>query len=675
VGIGQGILQGPDYALKKVTHFGSAGKNLPTALNQLFIDEVAGMMQNYGAGEVMPKYLDGLTALNLGDIEILKALHICRKFFQFIDGVIVSASGKAENSSSGGLAIPRILELLEPIHAQCEVTTVAEFSIAGEYSPFIVPLIEMVDTCIRMTVPTEIPSITDAIEMYLKQQIDIEYCQCLVEINGGRWSEWRKMIQTRREKLHPHDIINLWRRDMIDDAGVNQRLQELGIINEDERQNLLDLATEVPTITDLLRFITKNVFNDDVVKRFKLDDAIDRAVKGPLPKWLKANGINQEALTAFWREHWQRPAWGHAAEMVYRLRPEKFGIGEGQLGTTLDDFKLLLLETDWLPFWGDRMAEILYKPIPMRQLIQAYAIGQLTKDRLIGGLQDVGYSLDTATEFATTADFRRHKALEGSEWVRDYQRYGINRNTAFNLLKADGYQDDEINAVLDVADFKADIVNQEACVTEITKRIISGDLAPLDARHMLTTFNLDANQIDKILTRTQCYHKTKERHEKALPVCDYYMKGLIGPADFLSRMINQGYTDEDAKLALKRCNIRLTEQEAKQAQRELDKAKRLQANTRKAARARERMANDLVKVAEHGAKVNGSLPEQEAAAVTRGLTQIMGQYGMSYEVAHAIIMDARLSWPSKGPIDIYQTIVDAAAARSEIPSPEGNGSA
>jgi hypothetical protein len=53
----------------------------------------------------------------------------------------------------------------------------------------------------------------------------------------------------------------------------------------------------------------------------------------------------------------------------------------------------------------------------------------------------------------------------------------------------------------------------------------------------------------------------------------------------------------------------------------------------------------------------------------------MDQYGMPYEVAHSIIMDARLSWPSKGPVDVYQSIVDAGRAREEIPTETGNGAA
>jgi len=352
--------------------------------------------------------------------------------------------------------------------------------------------------------------------------------------------------------------------------------------------------------------------------------------------------------------------------MVQRLRPEKYGEGEGALTTTEDDFKLLLLENDWLPFWQPRMVEISYRPLHRTDAKNAYINGDIDRATYVSYAQDNGYKADLANTLADLADTMRFKAVKNHAVMKLYEKNGMSRTRAIEFLKADGYDDDEIAQAFIEVDELTDAEAKAKCVAAVVKKYQAGGLDETELRTQLLRFQLDQTQIESVFRRECLERKSKEKHETASTLCDWYSNGLITPDDFSTRLVALGYNSEDAMNVLSRCNQKISERSRK----ELEKAKKSAEAAEKAKQAAalkaELKRQDLLKFADAAAKITGDLTSQVAESIRLGMNQIKNQFGYDEDTAYRIAMAVRDRLPKKGPLSLVEWIMQAGAAWPEL---------
>lgn len=666
VAIGNGLIENKSFQFDHLKSRGGQAITIASSLVQAWTDEIVRQFSNVPSGQVLGPYRQALSSIGLCDVNRHIALMTCKRFFEYVDSITahadftVDGSGEKHTSSS--------VNLLDVIGSSEEDTSGEKdaIGIKAELKAFFAPLADLLDVCIKFNCPNEAPGIPDAIEAYLKGQIDAPHLQCLIEINGGRYDEWYNVVTARREQLNADEIIRLWMRKHIDDSTLATRLRDIGMLLPAEIEDKKTLSQEVPPITDIIRFMTLNIYNDAIVGKYKLDDEFNRAGTQPggqLDDWRLAQGIPDEAFKAYWRAHWARPSPTQMAEMVQRLRP---GAVDPSIETTAEDFDNVLRENDWLAFWRPRMLALAYRPLTRIDSRRAFNIGILSDSDFLSAMQNIGYALPEAETLLIFAKQDRINHLQSNKLVNAYEKGGISRADVLQQLTAKGFSADDVSEVLDTADSDMRMQARIHCISDLEKQFASGALDAEEFRNKLLGMGVDAFLADTLVSRNCREVKQKEKHETAGTLCDWYTQGLITPDNFSSRLTNIGYSPEDVVNIISRCNIKIAvatekrqEQMAKQAAKDALATARRNERIRKTAESNQKAVTTL---ADKLSNLNGIPANAAADILVTALRAAESAYHISPERMYEIVRAMSASLPKKGPINIAERVNESARA-------------
>jgi hypothetical protein len=387
-----------------------------------------------------------------------------------------------------------------------------------------------------------------------------------------------KIFNAKRLQLTPDQLIILWRRNKISDDELQTLLAQVGMISVDD-QVRLDQATQfVPPVTDLLHFMVRAVGNAEVVERFGLMDEYDDLFAGSIPDWAKANGISDEVMHYYHASHWVVPPSGQLFEMYRRLRDDNIppGIAGDDWVVTDEDINRALRENGVAPYWRERLKAIGFNPLPMRQATHAFVVGAATDDEVKEVLRDNGYSLFGAGQFLTWLGVQRRDHIRTNAIVRMYIGMGINRADALQRLQEEGYDEAEVNDVLDWASQQADDKSKEKCLSGLEKQFAQGAFDETEAQGRLSELGLDADQVVRLIDQWNCQKKAAGKQIAASQLCAMADHGLVTPDEYLNRLENLGYDHDDAMRIVAECNIKLSERQLRAREQALSKVAREQ---------------------------------------------------------------------------------------------------
>lgn len=667
--IGAALRENRPLQFDHLVQLGAFTGAIPTALVNALVDAAAAAFTAFFGGHIIAPYIQTLQLIGVCDTERHMSLIVCRQFFAFIESAIIKVEAGVKGEASAKIGVPELVKLLKGLDAEAHAGVDGTLGAAGELRPFFVPLKELLEYCIRWSCPVEIPSIPDSIESFLKGRIGEQHLRCLIEMKGGRYDEWSNVLEARREQLNTDEIIRLWLRDKLTDKEVDTRLRNAGMLFESEREEKRILSQEIPPVTDVVRFMVRDVEDPDVVKDFQLDDAYEKKFQGTLKDYAKAQGIPDEAMKRYWRAHWRTPSDGQVLEMFQRLRPEKPQYANSPLKVTITDVREVLGYNDLLNTWRDRLVEIAYNPLTRIDSRRAYIGGQMSRDQFVSAARDIGYDPVNAEILATFADGERRKKIEASKYITAYVKGGLNRLQVKSHLGAQGYQEGEITDALATADDAMEIDARERCVSGWVKRYTGGEIDELELMQGLTALGLDALQVDHMIRRECKVKGSKERHETASTLCDWYSHGLITADDFSTRLVNIGYNSVDAMNVIRRCNIKIADALKKEEEKALKEAEKKEKQLEKLVADEKKRHDALIRLANRVAKVNDTSGELEASNVNVALERLQAERGLSLTDAYRVALATAERIESKGPVDIIDMIMSSGAAFPEVPLP------
>jgi hypothetical protein len=661
--VGQALMSDWAFPVTSLAQIAGIVVAAPISLVSQVIQAAVNIFQNTQGGAVIAPIQNALNQMSFCDFTLQTQLLVCRKFFEFVNGIRLGGKQTVGMIATAGIGAGAFGSIVG-VKAEMDAKADSILDLTADFAFLVNPLTALLDQCIRYACPQEVPAIPEAMRMYLKGQITLDQMNCLIQVRGGRTEEYAPLLQAEREQLRPDEIVRLWLRQELDDTEVHDRLRNTGMIQDSEIDNKLSLADEVPHIQDIVRFMTRNIYNPDVLERFDLDAEFDRAGTEPggqLDDWRKAQGITDEGFRAYWRAHWTVPAVTHMQEMIQRLRP---GRVDPSLEVTADDFDQVLRENDWLEHWRPRMLALSYRPLTRIDARRAYNAGVIQDQDYISALQDIGYAADTANTLLAFAKKDRLKQLRANKLFAVYEKNGITESDLTSSLLSKGYTQDDIDSVL--ADVNDDIAFQQKiyCIDQYGKSFQNGALDEQEFRQALLSAGVDAFQADSIINRLSCGMKIKEKHEDAGKLCDWYSKGMITPDDFATRLTNIGYEYQDVLLIVQRCNIKITEASVKAQEQAAQKAaksaltqQRLRDTNRKNRMKTQRM---ITKLANKLAQLNGTTPDVTTATIVNEIGQIEATHGLNPEQSYYMLEGLSQALPRKGPVKIAQLIDESA---------------
>jgi hypothetical protein len=292
--------------------------------------------------------------------------------------------------------------------------------------------------------PVKIPDPESVIAAYLGNDITLITAKGLIEANGFCWEYYEKIIEARRAKLVPGEILQLLNRGVIDEPTARYSLRELGYTRESELLNLMELRHILPNQSDLIRMMVRDADDENIVNTFKLDtEFIDKVPeKGKIREWAKALGLPLEVLQYVWRSHWIIPSPGQLFTMLQRLewRPTN-PTGD----VSKPDIITALKQQDILPFWIDKFERIAYNPLTRIDTRRAYEIGELSEDDVYESYRQQGYNDDNAKILVKFSIRLKQMRVYNERAIRWWVNGDITKEQAEQRLRKLGYTDEFIN--------------------------------------------------------------------------------------------------------------------------------------------------------------------------------------------------------------------------------------
>lgn len=434
------------------------------------------------------------------------------------------------------------------------------------------------DYQLRYTNPMLIPSQADVNGLMLTGYIDSEEWECLTRMGGNLAGYQYKIVQSQQSRVTINDLIASFRRGLIDDIQFDLEARKLGFNDSRYLEWLKTITQIVPQFGDIIRFMVRDVVNEQAVQSGQYDKGFDDNYTGILRQWAEWQGLPENVARAFWRAHWELPSNTALYEMVRRLRP---GVVDPSLQVTIDDAKRVMQANDIAPGYVDKLLAVSYNPLTRTDIKQGYFVDAFNVDTCIEKLQDTGLNkVDSEfvaslwTQEKSLRDTNVATKIEGwtrREVISKFVANEINYNEALSLLIQFGIELDVANAMLDNAYQKSLINIRTDCTKAVKRRYMVGEIADNEVYGVLVGVGHDDGNAKAIASRWRC---TRDSRRKELPLSrnvSLYSDGIISQEELYQRLLNLGYTPPQIDNIFRQAELRMAEKIVKEINKGIQK--------------------------------------------------------------------------------------------------------
>jgi len=461
------------------------------------------------------------------------------------------------------------------------------------------PLATQIEYDLYNHCPYLIPNPEQATQAYLANTIDEDRLACIVRANGQQWEPWKAIVESNRTRLGALDATILWRRKFIDEATLHNHYRQLGYLYPIEWAGMQKLSEQVPVVSDLTTMMLRDV-EDDINIDWSESDAIFKDKwKGQLKEWGDMQGLPELMMKYIWRAHWHIPSPTQLFEFWHRLRYSgKFGTKD-QFYTKI---KNALIQQDILPQWIDAYLEVSFKPLGRIDARRAFEVGTLNEIQLKDAFISQGYSDENS---ATMTEYTVRQTIEKFGRGPLVNRYVTGEVTAIELdqeLREKGLSSEIVSAIFKTANRRLKQKKRAVCVKAIHKRYLLGEYDLDGVIGELQQQDLQAPQIDDMISSWNCELSAKGKNLPATTLCQWYELGILDNVEFWDRLRKIGYSDDQATRIMSACQIRLERRLAAGERKRIAQLKREQlAREREERRLAREMMRDQEKAAQFGA--------------------------------------------------------------------------
>ena len=320
--------------------------------------------------------------------------------------------------------------------------------------------------------PVELPGASEANECYLQGIIDAPTWQYWTTANGLCPGPAQQVLLSRREKPTTEQLIQAGRRLQIPDEQIVSVLSQYGWLDQGEAALQTVLYDRLPEISDVLQFLTRNVYDTAYVADYQLLEGFDERFWSVAGNNLRAIGITEEVAALHYAAHWINPAPGELREFVYRLRPDKAGV---TAPFTEDDYARLLVEMDVSPFMRQRFQQTIYQVPALGYVRDMYRSYLISDAELKSIHRDLGYNETDSNRFVQIDQLTRARmrSSQARGWdpqaiAHGYVSQVLTARDVTEKMAALGYTAEESTALMERA--SADL--QYTAVQRARSRVI-----------------------------------------------------------------------------------------------------------------------------------------------------------------------------------------------------------
>jgi hypothetical protein len=296
--------------------------------------------------------------------------------------------------------------------------------------------------------PVEFPSTSEAIAAWLADEITPELLAAWLAQNNKCKAPFDSVIRAARSKPVPIELVDMRLRGLITETVFEQKMRQLGYTEPTDIDLIYKLSKEIPPPSELTRMMVRDVADQAIVDKFRLDDSFGDKYTGFLKEWSNQQGIDDDYMRAIWRAHWVLPGPGQLYSMYQRNR--HFEVGD-EKRVELSDIETALRQNDVLPFWIPKLIAISFRPMGRIDIRRAYTVGAMPFNDLVPAYAQLGYNDEDCERLAKFTDKARNDAIFNSLPIRFFKAATITYDEAFNQLIELNYDLDIVNKALKIA--------------------------------------------------------------------------------------------------------------------------------------------------------------------------------------------------------------------------------
>ena len=442
--------------------------------------------------------------------------------------------------------------------------------------------------------PVMYPTAAEAMQAYVTGTINEEVFQLWVQQNNMCFEPYTTLIDASRTKLAPQTALMAYWRGELTKPDFIDELKAQGYMYKSQHDSIEKANKFLPPVTDLIRFMVRDVFDKDKRDFYAPDVGFDKKWEKMQPKYGFMQGIDDPIAELYWRAHWIMPSTGQLYDFFHRSR----GLPEGhkaKMGPVFLEQALQVNDNNpsWMPF----LINSSYRILTRVDVRRAYRLGAIDQPEVRRNYRMRGYEETAVDALVTYANQDKVQFLNGRKETKLFQHGVINQAEFIEAL--DKYKPEDW---MTVEVMKLAILNRQekvmkACKKAAINRFVNGEIDDLEFMNLLGKQGFDDIMVEETLKQAECL---KEARGKTMPIgktCYVYKQGLINADEFIKRARNIGYSEEDGFMYLASCHQDLLDKTEKERQKEI---RQKEAAAKKAAKA-------LAKAAEKEAKQNERL--------------------------------------------------------------------
>ena len=413
--------------------------------------------------------------------------------------------------------------------------------------------------------PWELPKTDEADNAWLGATINQETHTNLVSLNGRCPDIHRAILDSKRRKITPIDSVALQARDYWPNTRAAEEIRAQGFIREEDKGAFEALFKFIPGPADLVRFMQRDVFDEEIVQRFGLSgldaqrSTLEYKLSSVARGFAKASGVSEEILEYYWRAHWQLPSEIRLREFAQRLR--KIGSGDiperarrvgvtripsdsprlnEDAAVTLDDIRTALIQDDHAPGWIESYMATLYQPLTRVDVRRAFRLGVVDVNDVFESLLADGYSSDNAAILTEFAQEEKNLSIPESEPYKFYVQGLSSLAEAATELKERGFPEEKVLDYLTKARRQKMIAGRSL---DSFRLYVSGEGSEEELRFDLEDRFYDEVEISELIQRAQRQISARNRTICASGIHEQFLRGNINQDQAKQRLTEIGYNE------------------------------------------------------------------------------------------------------------------------------------
>lgn len=431
---------------------------------------------------------------------------------------------------------------------------------SGAASSFLAPVFRMLNYWLDTVVQSARPDPALAFAMLWRNpKADTEFKHRLRELG---WSN--EYIEQWKEVLRPRvdlgSLVSLWLREEITKGEFMLELNHRGYETE-EVIRIMRLSEAIPPAPDLIRMAVREAFTPDAIRRFGLLEDLPQE----FVDWAKKIGIPEQWSAKYWIAHWQLVSPQMAFEMYHRLR-------EGKTANpfTRADLNALLKAADIAPFLRNQLVEIAYRTYTRVDARRMYKAGVLNQDEVYDAYLDLGFPPKKAkalTDFAIKDSAGSQKDITRSAFIKSYKIGRHNKDEVIKALVAIGYDNQEANFWVDMADYEIEQDEQEEVLEGIEFEYVEGLIDKNEVMNRLGHLTIPSNQSMALLTKWDLKRLKKTRIPTRSELDSFYLDDTITEEEYKQGLTNKRYKPDTIDWYVQRIDKKKLKQASDEAER------------------------------------------------------------------------------------------------------------